>query len=603
VPAPNRADPPSPSYARGLREHAGPLAIFIGIAALLLAPVAADPAGLAIGHPGNDVWNHVWGFWWVARALGRGELPIHTDLLSWPAGGSLWFIDTFDALLTLPVQWLAGPVAAYNTAMFLGFAICGAGTYALALQASRSRPGATLAGVAFMSSPHLLGQAYNGISETLSAGWLPLALAAFLAARSAPRPRRVLLAGVLFGVDAVANWYYGLFGALVVGAVLLWDLAGVIRGARRAAPARTGHVLLGAAGWLALGGVAMLAVAGGPFALFYLSMGATDAVVTRDPAFVWMTLIMHNMTDAVALVRPGHTLSPDLKALFDEDLLVVVYLGHGLLWPALATLWSGWRRHVWPWALLAAGFTLLALGPYLYVEGAYVEVSGGWITLPFMWFFQAFPLFSRISHAYRFTVGASLGLSVMLAWSVRMIAERGLSPALVAAWLGAIRLGEAFWLSPAVFPLPAADARVPAVYATLTGGAVLDLPVSQPVLARSRYGLYQLAHEQPIPYGLNDPSPVYLYLNRYTRYIIELERSTVAFLPPVLPQLDLVLGQADLEARGLRWIVVHRAEYPAAQYAKVTELLDLTATPTVDDGELRVYRLGPADVSAAPVTP
>ncbi|MFN7145775.1 MAG: hypothetical protein ACK4YP_18515, partial [Myxococcota bacterium] len=205
--------------------------------------------------------------------------------------------------------------------------------------------------------------------------------------------------------------------------------------------------------------------------------------------------------------------------------------------------------------------------------------------------FDAFPLFSRISHAYRFVVGASLALSVMLAWTVRALGERGFSPVLGAAWLGALRLVEALWLSPAPFPLPTSEARVPAAYAQLDGGAVLDLPVSVPVLARSKYGLYQLVHRGPVPYGLNDPSPVYLYLNRYTRYLIELERSTVAYLPPTLPVLDLAVAQADLVSRGLRWIVVHRDAYPAEQYPKVVQLLDLTATATWDDGETRVYRL------------
>ncbi|MFN7147396.1 MAG: hypothetical protein ACK4YP_26760, partial [Myxococcota bacterium] len=363
---------------RAVLTHAGPLLVFLAVAALLCAPVAADPTGLALGHPANDVWNHVWGFWWVADMLTQGALPTRTDLLSWPNGGSLWFIDTFNALATLPVTLLAGPVAAYNAAVFGNFVLCGVGAYVLALRVAKTVPGATLAGVAYMSCPHLLGQTYNGITETLSAGWLPLAIAALLVARADPRPRNALLAGATFGVTAFANWYYGLFAAMVGGAVLAWDLLGALRAHDRVARVRR------AVPPLALGGVAAAVVAGGPFALFYLSMGADDAVVTRDPAFVWMTLVMHNMTDLVSLVRPGKHYSPDLKAMFDEDLLVIVYLGHALLWPALLTLATGWRRFARPWALFAAVFVLLALGPFLYVAGAYVELPGGWIPLPFL---------------------------------------------------------------------------------------------------------------------------------------------------------------------------------------------------------------------------
>lgn len=569
-----------------LRPHAGPLAVFAALAGLFCAPVLPHPARIALGHPDNDVWNHIWGFWWVAQSLLDGKLPLHTDLVSWPAGGTLWFIDTFNALWTLPVTALFGAVASYNLAIFANFTLCGFAAYRLALRVARTVPGAVLSGVAYMSTPHLLGQAYNGISETLSAGWLPLVILALLDARELRTRRAAAWVGALFGICAVANWYYGLFAALVCGTVAFWDVAVAVR-RRRFADLRT---LVGQ-GVVAL--VAMGLVAGGPFALFYASMQAADAVVTRDQAFVWMTLIMHNMTDVVSLVRPGHVYSPDLKALFDEDLIVVVYLGHALLWPAVAVGFTAWRRMVRPWFGMALGFTLLTLGPFLYVAGGYVEIEHRWIALPFLWLHDALPMFSRISHAYRFVIGASLALSVMLAWTVRALGPTPRGAVLAAAGLGALRVGESLFGSPAVFPVPTSDAAIPALYTRLAEeeGALLDVPVSVPVLSRSRYSVYQLAHRRPIPYGLNDPSPPYLYANRYTRYLIELERSTVALLPTELPYADVALGQADATSRGLRWIVVHRDLYPPAQYLKVVHFLDLTATPTWDDGELRVYRL------------
>ena len=393
-----------------LRPHLGPLAIFVALAALFCAPVLAHPLRLALGHPDNDVWNHIWGFWWVAQSLLDGRLPLRTDLVSWPAGGTLWFIDTFNALWTLPVTATLGAVASYNLAIFANFVLCGYAAYRLALRTSRSVPGAVLSGVAYMSTPHLLGQAYNGISETLSAGWLPLVLLTLLDAREFRTARHAARLGVTFGICAVANWYYGLFAALVCGSVVLWD-AGVALRRRRLAELR---VMVAQA---VVATLALVLTAGLPFGLFYLSMRAEDAVVTRDQAFVWMTLIMHNMTDAVSLVRPGHHYSPDLKASFDEDLIVVVYLGHALVWPALAVGLSAWRRMVRPWLAMALAFVVLTLGPFLYVAGGYIEVDRHWIALPFLYLHDALPMFSRISHAYRFVIGASLALSVMLAWA------------------------------------------------------------------------------------------------------------------------------------------------------------------------------------------
>ena len=60
--------------------------------------------------------------------------------------------------------------------------------------------------------PHLMGQAYNGISETLMVGFLPLALLAMRALHS-PSRRTAVIAGATW-TAALANWYYGLFAGL-----------------------------------------------------------------------------------------------------------------------------------------------------------------------------------------------------------------------------------------------------------------------------------------------------------------------------------------------------------------------------------------------------
>ncbi len=571
-----------------VRRHAAAVAILVALATAACVAVLPNPSRLALGHPANDVWNHVWGYWWVAHELGQGRLPVHTELLNWPRGGSLWFIDALGAVVTLPVQVLYGPVAAYNAASWGQLVMCGVGAYVLGWRVTRYWPGALAAGVAYLSSPHLLAQAYNGISETLAAGWLPLCVAAMLYAAESPTPRRGALAGAAWAVTVLANWYYGLFAGMVLGAL-------VVGGAWRAWPRlrfpETRASVRAAAVTLGIGGLVGASLAAGPFSLFVASMGAADAVVTRNPGFVWTTLLFHNMTDAVTLVHPGQYHSPDLKAIFDEDLIVVVYIGHALLWPALAVLWSRQRRAAWPWALMVAVFLLFTLGPFLYVGGDYVQVLGGWIPLPFLGMFHAFPMFDRIAHAYRFILGVYLGLSVMLALSARAARQHGLPAAPLVACFLVARVVETAFFSPAVLPIPASPVSINAAYAALDGGAVLDLPVGVPVLARSHYVVAQMVHQQPIPFGLNDPTPPYIYYNRFGQYLLEMERSTSAVLPPRLPWLDLELGRLDLAEQGLRWIVVHLDQYPAPQATKISGFLDTTTRLHFADGALRIYEL------------
>jgi hypothetical protein len=558
------------------------LSSFVLIALWFMGPVLSHPTTHAIGHPNNDVWNHVWGYGFVAQKLTQGELPLHTDLLNWPHGGTLWFIDMFGAIITLPVNILSGPVAAYNTGMLIQWTLCGVGMYALAWRITGSQAGAWAAGVAYETMPHLLAQAYNGISETLTAGFLPLSILASREFFLRPSPKRAVIAGFTLGLTALANWYYGMFAGLALlclGARALWQSRG-----------RINTFYMGQGLLFIFSTVVTVAPA---FAVFAASMSADDAVVTRDPSFVWATLVLHNMTDVVSFFRPGKHYSPDLKASFGEDLIVVVYLGHALIWPALIGLFSDFRKRMTSWVLFGLGTFTLTLGPFLFIAGDYVQAFGGWIPLPFLALFKWTPMFSRISHAYRFSVAVTLALCILLAWSIRSMQRTRVPVFLIALLISVARIGESVLASPAPFPLPVSEASVPDVIASLDGGAVLDLPVGRPVLARSEYSLGQLAHGQPSPYGLNDPLPMSLRTNRFLRFLVEMEYSTTATLPAQLPWFDLTIARKAVIADGLLWIVLHKDQYPESQFARTARFLDITATPVYDEDELRIYRLDP----------
>jgi hypothetical protein len=135
-------------------------------------------------------------------------------------------------------------------------------------------------------------------------------------------------------------------------------------------------------------------------------------------------------------------------------------------------------------------------------------------------------------------------------------------------------------------PVPLATSPVESLpaYAAIQGdGAVIDLPVGVHVLARGRYAMYQLGHGRPIPYALDDPTPDWLLGNALTRSLIDLERTSVDTVAPVLPTLELALGKHQLATDGVAAIVVHTELYPAEMHARIVEFLDITV------GEGRVF--------------
>jgi hypothetical protein len=540
-----------------------------------------------LGHPGNDGWNHVWGYQWVADEIALGRWPGHTDLLVFPTGGTLYFIDTVQALILAPITWTFGAVVALNLSMIGGLALAAFGAWVLARKLTGDGWAAWVAAVIYGASPHLLGQAHNGITETVCAGWLPLSLWALLRLMERPDRRRGLALGLLTAMCILTSWYFGLFALLGMALLVAWRL--LLR--RNLADGLLPPLVLGAATCVALVMPFMLA--------FGRSLRAEDALVTRDPDFVWMSLINHNITDALAMVRPGRLPSPDLLALHGEHLRIVVYVG----WVALGLAATGWiatrrRRVLAPWLCLGLVFWILTLGPYLNIGGDYVELAGRRIPLPFLWLLEALPGFGRISHPFRFVVGVGLVTALMAAHAVRHLLRRGTveARALGATVLSALVLTEVVLASPAIVPIVAADARIPAVYSELAGqpGAILDLPMAVPNLERAVYTWYQTVHGRPVPWGLNDPMPQLLLGNRLTATLLRVEATRAQGLPPVLPNLDLLVASRTLARQGVRHVVVHERLYPEAKLAQVEALLRGVAGPPrrVPEDGLQIYTLG-----------
>ncbi|MCK6501963.1 hypothetical protein L6R53_00925 [Myxococcota bacterium] len=561
------------------------------LAVVLTWPVALRPTELLVGHPGNDTWNHVWGHWWVGAELLAGEWPIQTPLLNHPRGGTLFYIDTSQAVMFAPLTIAAGPEVGYNATVLFGLFLSGFGAWLLARRVTGDAVSSAVALFVYGAAPHLLGQSYNGISETVCAGWLPLTLWALLHLMDRPTVARAALLGLLGGTTMLTSWYYGLLAGLAGVVMIGWRLLRQ----RAHVPWARFLPLAGLSGAVALGLVAPMLI------LFRLSLSAEDAVVTRDPEFVRASLVNHNVTDVAAFFTPSDRPSPDLKELYGEELVIIIYIGWLALLLAMYA-WAGTRRarQLSPWLWLGLTFFVFSLGPYLNIGGDYRTLFGQRVPLPFLAFFEAFPLFDRISHPFRFVTGVSLAVGVSAAVGLRHLL-RHLRPTprlLTVALLCLCVLAETAVASPATLPVPHARAHIPAAYAAMRQdpqpGAVLDLPLTVPNLERAVYVWFQAAHQRPIPWGLNDPMPRGLLDNRLTATLIRLEASRAWTPSAGLPELDLVIGARTLQRQGYRYIVVHRAWYPPFKAERVERLLTaLYGEPQAwPEDDLLVYTLG-----------
>lgn len=557
-------------------RHA-PLRLALGyfaFAALLLAPAWAR--GQLVGHPDVDIWNHIWGYWFVADALGSGRLPWHTNLLGAPQGGTLYFVDLPGALATTPLTVLFGAGLSWNLTAIARVAAAGFFAHLLSARLSGEGGHNTVAGVAYATTPFLWCEIGNGISEVVATGWIPALLWLGERAREGSR-RDAVIFGVAGGLSVWANFYYAATAALLVGMGWAW-MRSNLRG-----------FLLAAATGLLVGGPALLAIRA--------SVEAPDALVRRS-AELNRQLAAHNAVDPRVYGMPGDFQSVDLAATYGEPFLHTGYLRWSVILLAAYGLWRLGRPGR-RWASLGAVSLLLGLGPYLWWGGDFVRVGGSILSLPFAWLQGLIPDLA-ITHPLRLSIGAQ---AIVAALAGAALVGRPRAWVAAAAALVTLEMGFG---SAATWPAPSSPSHVPEVYARIAADpdprGVLDLPAEVgTTMATSAVFWYQTVHGRPVPYkpdaragSAGDP----LTFTRFFPHPMGRPGQRPAWALPALGPA----GVTHLAAT-YGWIVLHlewaeRAGATGAFEAALTPVLG----PSIDEEGLRVWRIPPSS-STMPAPP
>ena len=558
---------PVPRWLRRLLPALGHLAIAGVVSWPLLARDALP------GHPDVDIWNHAWGPWWWADALGQGGLPWRTALLRWPDGGVLWFIDPALAALGAPLVGGLGVAGAVRAAIYASLAFSSWAGARLAAALGVTGPARFVASAALVCSAPVVCALHNGITESVHVGLVALALAWGEDAVRAPSRRAWAKAGLGVGLAAAASPYLGLGAGVALAARTLLAAAGTRRGRR---------AMIGLA---ALGAAVAVAVAA-PTALAMRAQLHADDALVRHPAEMNDALALHNAVDPRTFAVPFGFRSVDLSA---EGFEHSGYLG--LVALALAALGGRGRG---AWAAAGAASLLLALGPWLYGGDGWVQVGDARLPMPWL-AVQALIPGLAVTHPLRLAVpGLAITAGLAAVGAARFTRFIPLFVALVAL--------DGLVLSGAPWPLATAPADIPAVYADLVRAptdpvddAILDLPTDAgETMATSRYLYWQTAHHRPIPYApdarastaalLDDPLFRQL-ASLSSRRLDEQDRLRLDIVAPGSG------GAERLRDRGVRWVVLHRDLDPAAAPA-LEEALRAALGPGEVVGEAVRWDLG-----------
>lgn len=556
-----------------MRRVVSLLAVHGLLAVLLTWPAAVDPVHRLPGSIRTDLWDSLWSFWFAARELGAGRIPISVDgLLNHPEGGTLWVADLVNALVMTPLLPLLGLPAAY-TLLVIGHSIfsgISGNVLGRAVWGDDPRAG-WFTGMAWQSAPILLAHVHNGASEAIGGGWLALAMLTTVRFGQTPNLRRGLALGGALAVTAWAHWYGGVCAFLFVA---LYAADRLIRGGQ----AGLGR---GAARWVGAVGLGLILVLPAAYASRTASTAADNVVGIKTPRELSAVRRTIGAADPRTYVIPGEFYAPDFRAIspYNEQHRHCSYLGWVVLIGAGLSLRRGAqdvaeRRWVW-WGAAALG-GVLALGPVLTLDGAPVILARKLaFPLPYL-LVEPLPGFESLSLVWRLAALPALCLSVLAGggW-----AKLGRGP----WWLVAAGLcvAETRFVSPMAGGLATVDAEVPAPVVQIAGapaGAVMNFPV-----AGGRPFLYeQTAHGQALAGTLNFPN------NKASMAVWKLILDNSVSPGPEFPQMLAI----EAEKYGVRYLVVHVDPWaPPDMHDVAVRALRDTLTPMAETAAVRVYRL------------
>ena len=189
--------------------------LFVLLTVALTWPLARHPA-TAVSDFGDPLLN-AFIVDWVCYSLTHDPLSLYDAPIFHPGPVPLAYSENLIAvgILVLPA-YLAGasPIAVYNLAFLLGFALSGYGAYVLARMVSGHTIGSIAGGIffAFCSFkfhhvPHM---------QIIFSAWVPLLLAALLAFWEKPNWRRGALLTLAWVANGLTNIYFLLFASVAI---------------------------------------------------------------------------------------------------------------------------------------------------------------------------------------------------------------------------------------------------------------------------------------------------------------------------------------------------------------------------------------------------
>lgn len=206
--------------ARSFLREAAIFLFYLALAIAMTWPLASH-LGTAVADLGDPLFC-TWIVDWVCHALTHSPLHLYDAPIYYPGHFSLAYSENLTgiALLVLPFH-IAGvpPIAVYNIAMLIGFALSGYGAFVLARLITKSTTASLIAGIFFAFAPFKFDHVSH--LQLISSGWIPLLLAAVIAYWRAPNKKTAAFITATFVMNGLTNVYYFLFASMTAALTIV----------------------------------------------------------------------------------------------------------------------------------------------------------------------------------------------------------------------------------------------------------------------------------------------------------------------------------------------------------------------------------------------
>ena len=425
--------------------------------------------GKMIGGHSTDIWNSLWNVDFFWRSVQSFELPIHTDRLNAPNGGSLWVSDLLGAITMGPFVSLFGWDWGYQIWLVASCTLLGWGTHSFALELG-AKHGAWVSGVSVLLSGVFVSALHNGASEGIGLCWLVLGIWKFWAVQ-----------------QEKSRWYVGLFFAMLAGlsswySAVLMGVFGVCVSVQR--PHLRKVLLL----WFCL----MIPLAYGSLVL---TTGASNLIGIKNPDVMDQVRRTIGSSSISSYVMPVSVDTLSGLWRFGGNYIHSSYVG--ILLFSLFCWAVRKNNETWISVSVLVCF-VLSLGPVLLYRGSPVLFGNGrgiplpYFVLEYVWGFQSLTLL------YRFSFGVVLGMALLVG---PFLGEKSGRFVVVVLIMMAIEFCAFSPVRnfPSLSSIPSSNGLV--LLAQKNGGSVLNHPVA----SGTSYLFEQIIHTKPVYGSINEP--------------------------------------------------------------------------------------------------